>query len=352
MARGTARTGSGSTVLGALGLVILGSCVVAPEPDATSGPSVERGEPSPTLPIAVDLVSVLVQLDGYSPHSTTVQTNPPTSGFGTSLVDALGTAGYGIQLVSEDQGRNYLSYRASSLESESGRRSTFELRLGALVVARQMTRLDGEWVPVAPVVVHGASPQAVALNGSVYVRRPRRPLSYPSGVRFVENGSEGVIAETAYRYSYWPTGEAKTVSGIVPLDPKRFLVQATGRLYDAGAQAFSLRPADDFTARQSLALSFPTASDEMLGADNRAGLERLASFFDVATDRFSIVACAADVARSASAIARAARVKAELLTFGVPGDQAVEAECPSATKRVPLGRDLIVVLERLRPPAR
>ena len=337
----------------ALGLASLVACAVPP----ADGPPASRADASPaaaslddaasTLPIAVELVAVLVQLDGYSPHATTVQANAPRAGFGANLVRALELAGYGIQVVPDDQGGNYLGYGATARETATGgREGAFELRLRGLTIGRRTTLLDGAWVPIAPVEIRGAAPQPVALNGSIHVRRPGRALTYPSGVRFVDAETSETLAEALHRYAYRPTGDAARADGAAAPDPERFLTQATSRLYDGGGTAFALRPASDFAARQVLTLRFPTVSDRTLGADNRRALERLTSFADLATDRFSIASCPADARPTDASAARSARVKAELLTLGVPGDQVLEAGCAGT------GRpgDLVVTLERLGPP--
>ena len=320
----------------------------------------DRSDDSPSsLPIAVELVSVLVQLEGRSPYDTTLQVNAASTAFGRHLAEALRIAGYGLQTVSDDQGRNYLAYSAATRSTEIGRAATFEIRLGALSIARRMTVANGAWVPVGPVTIRGSAPQPVALNGSIHVERIDRPLSYPSGVRFVADATGETIVETLYRYAYWPTGAARAGSSgaeLSALDPRRFLEQATGRLYEGGSTALALRPATDFGARQSLELRFPTASARTLGADNRRALERLETFVAPGTDRLTIASCERAGARTGASAgadtddsaARSARVKAELLTLGVPGDQVLELGCPVEPDRRPsAGRDVAVVVERL-----
>ena len=335
----------------------LAGCEAPPASDALSvlGPravvSSEDGGPS-TLTVAADLVSALVQVDGYSPHDTTVQINRPTSGFGASLVAALEAAGYGLQLVSADQGSNYLSYSAASEETETGRQISLELRLRKVAIGRRVTIVGGRYVPVAPLEIRGVAPQPVALNGSIYLDRPDRPLSYPSGVRFVEGTRDtrgsAVLAEALHRYSYWPTGAGRTgAADDEALDPLRFVPQAAARLYDSGDRAFSTRPAADFRIRQSVALRFPTSSDAMLGAANRGALERLVRLFVPSADRVSVASCSPSGTRTDSSVARSGRVKAELLTLGVPGDQVVEIGCPAANRRSTAAPELDVTLERL-----
>ena len=54
--------------------------------------------------MAVDLVSVMMQLPALSPFSTTLQLSPPPSAFGETLERTLRDSGYGLQRVSDDQG--------------------------------------------------------------------------------------------------------------------------------------------------------------------------------------------------------------------------------------------------------
>ena len=303
-----------------------------------------------TLAVAVDLVSVLVQLEGHSPYDTTVQVNPPAGGFGADLVRALEAAGYGLQLVGDDQGPNYLGWNVTAIEAETGRQDLVEIRLRDLSVGRRVTRRDGAWVPVSPVRIRGLDPQPVALDGSVYVHRPERALDYPSGVRFLDPDGEEALVETTYRYAYRPTGAAKTAGAVPTPDPMRFVSQATARLYEGGGTAFAQRPAADFIARQTFALRFPGASHTQLGDDNRRVVGRLVEFFEPARDRFSIVSCSPEGADTDASAARSGRVKAELLTLGVPGDQVLESGCTEPSRLAGTGRDLLVSLERLIGP--
>ena len=318
-------------------------------PPPTVGPITADDDMPSLFPVAVDLVSVLVQLDGYSPYATTVQLNEPMGpGFGEDLVRALRLAGYGLQFVSGDLGRNYLAYSAATRRTERGRRADFEIGLGPLSIARSATVAEGAWVPVSPVTVSGVEPQAVSLHGSIYLTRPNRPLGYPSGVRFVEPGVEEPVAAALYRYDYRPTGTLRTAASVETPDPARFVERATAGLYEAGERAFARRPPTDFEPRQSLGMRFPTASPEWIGPDNRRALETLVGFIEPSTDRLAVASCPAGDESADDAIDRSARVKAELLTLGVPGSQVLELGCPAGdARRTSDDRPVAVTIERL-----
>ena len=327
--------------------VLVAACATQASPGDAARAG-EAGEAPSTLPIAIDLVSVLVQLGGHSPYDTTVQANAPDGAFGERLLEALAAAGYGIQTVSADQGRNYLAHQSTSEFTESGRSDVFEMRLGALSISRRMGIEGGRYVPLSPVEIRGAPPEPVALAGSVYVARPDRPLRYPSGVVFLDTEG-GTAASATFDYAYYPTGEARAASAPTAPDPARFLGQATGRLYarDADARAIGLRDDADFAASKVLDLGFPSASTDLLGPGNRNALETLVAFFDPDADRVRIVSCTPDRARDDASAARSARVKSELLTLGLPGARIVEADCPADTPRSVARRGLRVTLERL-----
>ena len=328
-------------------MLALCGCAAVPPDGPTPPGAAGKGRAPSTLAIAAELVAVLVQLEGHSPYGTTVQVNAPATAFGADLLEALELAGYGIQPVDADQGRFHLAYAATSRASEAGRLDRFELRIGALGIGREVRLVDGRWVPAGPVTIRGAPVQPVALNGSVHVHRPDRPLSYPSGVRFLSDDGSTTVAEALYRYSYWPTGEAGAASDATAPDPTRFVERATGRLYEGGRTGLALRPATDFAPRQRLALRFPGPSPSTLGADNRRALARLADFVDPASDRLAIASCTADGRRSDASTERSARVKAELLVLDVPGDQVLELGCPEEGRRPPSDRDVAITLERL-----
>lgn len=334
--------------------VLLGSCAtgvdeVTPSPADTTVPD--------SLPVAVNLVSVLVQLEGYSPYDTTVQVNAPDDAFERRLLDALTIAGYGVQTVSADQGRNYLSARSYPINTSDGRRTVFEFDLGALSVSRDMRLDGGRYVPASPITLRGVPPTPIFLNGSVYVARADRPLLYPSGVRFLDrDGRE--LSQTRFRYAYFPTGAARTDPDAEAGDPTRFLRQATARLFDRGrtvidgdAAALPLRPAGDFDAYKALTIRFPGTSDQLLGQGNRNALEVLSGFFDASSDRITVRSCAPDRTRDDASIARSTRIKSELLTLGIPGAHVIELGCPSDTKRAQARKGILVTLSRLRPGA-
>ena len=336
-------------------VLLLGACASAPPEVDVTAPFAGTGRTTPSsgpssLPVAVNLVSTLVQLDGYSPYDTTVQTNPPKTEFGERLIEALQIAGYGIQVVSADQGRNYLAYRTLRTETEAGQRVVFEMQLGFVSLSREMALQDERYVPASPVTVRGAAPGPVALNGSVFVAVPGRPLGYPSGVRFLDEGGE-VLSEALYRYTYYPTGEARGDVDAVALEPSRFLRQATGRLYERGTgpEALGLRPAADFVPLKSLTLRFPTLSDELLGQGNRNAIEALSRYFQPATDRLTVLSCTPGRERSDATVARSARIKSELLTLGIPGAQVLEPGCPDDTPRSVARQGIRLTLERLTP---
>ncbi len=297
-----------------------------------------------TLPVAVDFVSVLVQLEGHSPYDTTIQFNPPTTELGRSLIEVLEIAGYGLQPVSDDQGRRYLGYDLFVEDTETGRGGTIEMRIGPVSIAREFSVRDDAWVPAGPVTLRGVPLQPIALVGSVYLHRPETALDYPSGVRFADAPDGEPGREVSYFYAYRPTGTARDAADLPAPDPRRYVRQATERLYEAGDLAFALRPSTDFAARQVLVMRFPGASDALLGAENRRALEALVRFYAADTDRLSIAACDADGRRSDASTARSGRIKAELLTLGIPGDQLVEAGCAEST---PQGAATVTV-ERLR----
>jgi len=105
--------------------------------------------------IATNLVATLVQIPEMRPESATLQISAPVTSFGHAIVRAMEDAGFGLQLVSADQGRRYVSYSKRLSETESGLVTDYMLAVGKVSLSRATTPplLVARKVPELPTLI-------------------------------------------------------------------------------------------------------------------------------------------------------------------------------------------------------
>lgn len=328
-------------------LLALGGCAggAVPQPPAVDDPA----EDDETL-VATDLVSALMQLPDASPFATTVQVSPPPTRFGEALVAALRGGGFGIQRVSEDQGRNYLGYRVTRTETEARPVITYALSVGAIDVERDYKR-DGELLfPDSAVRVRGVAPARVVVNDDVYRQRGGETV-FPSGVVFLD--ASGRAVERREREVRVSAGHARAAGERV--NAERFLVLARANLFLADRLKQSRRPPTALEPFRQTALRFGDGDSLRLGEANKRALARLVTMYDPSTDRFSLTGCSHGKSllwdgTESMALARSQRVKEELIIAGVASERVYEESCFATryAERLPPNA-VIVTLERGRP---
>lgn len=324
-----------SGTLAALTLwLTLGACTVlsSSEEDGSSAEEANARKPlaGEEALVAVDLVSVLMQLPALSPFATTVQFSPARSSFGEALVDAFASGGYGIQNVSDDQGLRYVSYRRVETESPRGPETSYAVRVAAIEVERRYARRGGRLVPVSAVRVVGTAPGPAVVNDDLFRQRVDADTTiFPSGVVFLD--AHGEVIERRDRVVR--VGQAQARASGERVNAERFLVLARANLFHADR----LHRAPDARsgpgrAMWQVTLRFEDPKSLLLGEGNKRALARLRERFDPASDRFSISGCSHGKSllwdgTESDALARSQRVKEELLLAGVPGSLLREEGC-------------------------
>jgi len=133
--------------------------------------------------ISTNLVSALVQLPGRNPAGTTVQVSPPTTAFGHTVMRALEDAGYGMQLVSADQGRHYISYSERFSETESGPVNDYTIAVGSIRLTRAYNLDQGRVYPSSLLQINGGmDASSVVLDDSIFEEQGGNDLAFVSGV--------------------------------------------------------------------------------------------------------------------------------------------------------------------------
>ena len=125
--------------------------------------------------VARDFVAALASLRGYDPRNTTVQMRSARSPFGESLADELRRAGYGMQLVADDESAPLLvTWESDAFENASGRSVGYRLRVGAVELGREYELRAGRVFPMTALSVRGVPIGQEPLDGGIFDRNRRQ----------------------------------------------------------------------------------------------------------------------------------------------------------------------------------
>jgi len=277
--------------------------------------------------VATDLVSAIVQMDEFSPFSTTLQFSEPSIPFGFELINALKTTGYGIQRVAEDQGVNYVSYSRSEKVSEFDElvRTEFTVTIRNIRVARTFKTKGDFFVPDTPIEIYGAKPQRIVVSTDIY-RQSIGAAEFPTGVSFFDRDGK---AQSRYIRNVVNTDSVTNrLQGDV-IQNQRALILAKASVFTKS----QLEAQSNVTYRPSkqLVIRFRPGSLD-LGQQNKMAIQQLNKNFSKSKHRYSITPC--DQSNTliwdgteAMALQRGQRVRQELLTLGVPINSTRDESC-------------------------
>jgi len=132
--------------------------------------------------IASDFAHVMVQLAELLPATTTIQFDRNAvsdTSFGGVLLKELRSIGYGIQLVPEQQGERYVSYRITENEAPAtGKSFTYEVSLGNIGMRRDyIASSKGSMLPATTMLVRGADASQVRLNEQIFDMPKIQPVA-------------------------------------------------------------------------------------------------------------------------------------------------------------------------------
>ncbi len=253
--------------------------------------------------IAEDMVFLLKQLPDTAPYNTTVQFGKSKNKFGKALLAEIESSGYGVQLVSADQGANFVYYQMQA-SGESGYTSGIKvsLNIGDLSISRTYAVKNKRVVPTSTFVVEGSDPVYQLIDNASFSKNETN--STASGVRFLNLAGDTVArinmvaANTRPEQSEWQAG------------------------------AFS---EDDHIVTRVLKIQMRSGSLS-LGASNKAAIKHLLEYFDEKQDLMMISACPGPAQKAAKnelskSVGNKNRIRSELLVSGVKSNQISEAGC-------------------------
>lgn len=276
--------------------------------------------------IATNLVATLVQIPEMRPATATLQFNEPQTAYGNAVIRALEDAGFGMQMVSADQGQHFVSYSKSLSETESGTINDYALAVGKIQLSREYT-VDGE----------GVFPSSLLkISGTDYIA----DIELADNI-FAEQGGDGTAFISGAQREGTPDPDLK-VSTVdvqdfdqVPLDkrtPQESVFNEARQRYfenDAKRQAPDL---DRYVKHRRTVLIFDDNTTQMMGSANKQAVRLLVREFND-EDIMVIKACLDADGRDEASMNRAIRVEEELAGYGVPTESAYIAPCARASYR-------------------
>lgn len=268
--------------------------------------------------IVTDIVTAMVQIQELNPYVTTLQVSRARGQYGLALIEALEAAGYGLQLVSADQGVNYLSYQNRITQSEVGISNDFVVTVGGIEIRREYD-LDGQnIVPASLMYVKGSrSLGNIVLNEDVFLQQ--------EGAINFENGVELELPDSTVVSTATTDVGQRGAGGTSRVEQDEALIFArNASITSSGKEILSRK--SEYKPLRRAKLSFPDSSMQ-IGRENKAILRSLLNEVDHSKDAFFITSCAGNSGTLKQAKSRATRVTEELVLMGVSSNAVVEEGC-------------------------
>lgn len=316
----------------------LGACATAEDPERLTAYEPRIGGDGAVLAaidpeelrrlrlVATNLVAALVQIPEMRPALATLQVNTPGTAFGNVIVRALEDAGFGLQKVSADQGRNYVSYSQRFAQTESGPVDDFTLSVGRIELARAYVRRDGNIYPSSLMEITGSDSIAdIALADDVFSEQGGAGTAFISGARPTQGVADdhGVRTVDVNDFDELPLERRTSQQSVLALARRRYFERDASR---------SLPDLAAFDRYRRTVLIFDDTRTRFMGAANKRAVRLLVREFR-ASDVLVIKACHDADGSNEAAHDHAIRVEEELASHGVPAESAWIAPCVRASYR-------------------
>gem|GEM_PF-656058 len=276
--------------------------------------------------VSSNLVSALVQIPELQPAVVTLQISQAQSAYGNTLIRALENAGFGIQLVSADQGKNYVSYGKRFSETDSGPITDYEIAIGKISVRREYITTDRGIFPSSLMAVSGTEQATdIVLNDAVFREQGGEGEAFISGVQSEDDLTARPVISEVNVNDYDTTPEAKRTSQTAIFDEakKRFFENEAKRTsFDLSAYERSRRAILIFNDNKTL----------LMGQGNKQAVRLMVREY-LPGDLFVVTACTDIDGENEQARLRGVRVEQEFASHGVPVDAVALAECIRASYR-------------------
>lgn len=276
--------------------------------------------------IATDLVSAMMQLPDYDPWRTTIQINKADTKFDAAVEQALKNGNYGVQIVANDLGQNYLSTETAEVETSSGAFARYRLGLGSIIIERDYTVIGNQPYPQSLLKLSGHDPVEIALYPDLFIQNGDDGVTFPSGVMFRNQRGEWVPQQERYI----TINNSRQANNTDLFTHERFLVLAKTQAY------FSKRQTRTVDIRRwapvsQLKIVFPEKDTSYIGVNNKRAVVELLNNFDPDSHGISITGCQNKTllwdGTQSDSLDRQLRVRRELFAAGISPDVVQENGC-------------------------
>ncbi|MBX2880364.1 MAG: hypothetical protein KTR32_10555 [Granulosicoccus sp.] len=276
--------------------------------------------------IATDLVSAMLQIRELNPTITTLQISEPVNEFGRVLETAFENAGYGLQRVSADQGRHYVSYAIRSSETDAGSVTDYLIRVSGIEIRREYNQTAAGVYPSSLMFIQGTKSDAdIKLNDELFAEQGGEE-SYLSGIEPSDDQTleVGSIREIISDSDTGIVEGRRTRQEVV-------LNRAKEHLYES-ERKFEKSNVENMVRYRRVVILFGDNKTLEMGTANKEALRILYQDFQRG-DIFEITACDDFDGKNEMSERRAVRVKEEFLGLGAPAEAVFRAPCVRANFR-------------------
>ncbi|PID62318.1 MAG: hypothetical protein CSB44_04290 [Gammaproteobacteria bacterium] len=271
--------------------------------------------------VTTNLVTSLVQIPELRPSNATLQYSAPQSAFGNAVIRSLEDAGFGMQLVSADQGVNYVSYEKSDAQTDIGPVTRYAISVGNIRVSREYDVVDDAIFPSSLLTISGTRfAEDIELADDIFKEQGSvEESAFISGVQYPDNPDPNLEVATVEVRDY----------DKIPLDkrqePAEVLNGARQRYFRIDSERRT-PDIDKYRRFRRTVLIFDNADTRMLGEGNKQAIRLMVKKFEP-LDLMVIKACQDADGRDESSLQRAIRVEEELASHELAPESTWIAPC-------------------------
>ena len=274
--------------------------------------------------VAINLVSVLLQIPELQPMSVSLQVARPNTAFGNVLIKVLEDAGFALQLVKDDQGSYYVSYGRRFSETDSGPVTDFNVTIGDIQLIREFVEKPNGIFPASLMTIRGtAYIEDIQVPDTIFKEQggEREADSFVSGARSEDATSAEITQVSVNAFDKLPVEKQTTRSKVIE--------EARQHYFDADRISPEL---SNFDRHRRTVLVFDNTDSLYLGSANKTSTRLLAREYNDG-DLLVVKACSDVDGTNEQAHTRAIRVEEEFIGYAVPQSSVYLAPCSRTNYR-------------------
>ncbi|MFT6642268.1 MAG: hypothetical protein ACJAUZ_003272, partial [Flavobacteriaceae bacterium] len=241
-------------------------------------------------------------------------------------VRAIEDAGFGVQLVSADQVRNYVSYSKRLAETESGMVTDYMLAVGKIGLTREYVEENNAVYPSSLMKISGTESIAdIDLADNIFAEQGGDNTAFISGAQNSSRANPNLSVKTVdvNDFDELPQDKRTRQDLVFAQVKKRFFESDTQR----AAPNLS-----SYDKHRRTVLIFDNNTTQMMGSSNKQAVRLLVREFSD-DDIIVIKACQDADGADTPSLNRGIRVEEELAGYGVPTESAYIAPCARTSYR-------------------